>query len=195
MNFLGHAVLSFNHPDILAGNMAGDFFKGKKILENIPQELAKGVLLHRFIDHYTDQHRAIGRAKIWFRPYYGLFSGALVDVAMDHFLANDPMWFEDDQSLKSFSTATYQQLQEKLNHLPIQFQRVFPYMKNEDWLYSYRKVKSMEKAFVMLSKRSERFPDGAEAYKIFISHYYELNQCYLDLIDDAQKAVKIELSI
>jgi hypothetical protein len=29
MNYLGHAYLSFNHQDILVGNMISDFIKGK----------------------------------------------------------------------------------------------------------------------------------------------------------------------
>ncbi len=30
MNYLAHAYLSFNDPDVLAGNMISDFVKGKK---------------------------------------------------------------------------------------------------------------------------------------------------------------------
>ena len=30
MNYLAHAYLSFNKPDILAGNIISDFVKGKK---------------------------------------------------------------------------------------------------------------------------------------------------------------------
>jgi acyl carrier protein phosphodiesterase len=33
MNYLAHAYLSFNEPEILTGNMISDFVKGKKKFE------------------------------------------------------------------------------------------------------------------------------------------------------------------
>ena len=36
MNYLAHAFLSFNQPDILAGNILSDFIKGKKKFDYSP---------------------------------------------------------------------------------------------------------------------------------------------------------------
>lgn len=57
MNFLAHAHLSFNNPEILVGNLISDFVKGKKQY-NYPQRIHKGILLHRAIDQFTDEHPA-----------------------------------------------------------------------------------------------------------------------------------------
>lgn len=94
MNYLAHAYLSFNHPDILVGNMISDFVKGKKKFD-FPQDIQKGIMLHRMVDTFTDTHEATKEAKEVFRPHYRLYSGAFVDVIYDHFLAADPSEFSE----------------------------------------------------------------------------------------------------
>ena len=88
MNFLAHAYLSFQHPEILVGNMISDFVKGRKRLD-YSQGIQQGILLHRQIDAFTEMHPATKEARKFLRPAVGLYSGAFVDVAYDHFLAND----------------------------------------------------------------------------------------------------------
>ena len=93
MNYLAHAYLSFNHPGILVGNMVSDFVKGaaKFSFNGIIQQ---GINLHRDIDSFTDTHPATREAKSVFQPAYRLYSGAIMDVLYDHFLANDPEHFD-----------------------------------------------------------------------------------------------------
>ena len=105
MNYLAHAYFSFNHPEILAGNMISDFVKGKKKYD-FPPGIQKGIALHREIDAFTDIHEATKMAKEIFRPHYRLYSGAFIDVVYDYFLANDKTVFTDS-SLLNFSLTTY----------------------------------------------------------------------------------------
>ena len=101
MNYLAHACLSFNHPEILTGNMISDFVKGKKKFDYSAQ-IQKGIALHRAIDEFTDAHEETRNAKLFFKPGYGLYAGAFVDIVYDHFLANDENEFANDE-LASFS--------------------------------------------------------------------------------------------
>ena len=55
MNFLGHLALSGNDNDVLFGNFIADAIKGKSYLD-WPKKVQKGILLHRFIDDFTDTH-------------------------------------------------------------------------------------------------------------------------------------------
>ena len=75
MNFLAHAHLSFNHPQILVGNLISDFVKGKKQYE-YTAAIHKGIQLHRAIDNFTDTHEATQKIKFFFRPQYRLYSFA-----------------------------------------------------------------------------------------------------------------------
>ena len=78
--------------------MISDFVKGKKKFE-FPAAILTGIELHREIDSFTDEHSATKEAKKIFTPYYGLYSGAFVDVAYDYFLANDQRSFENHEAL------------------------------------------------------------------------------------------------
>src|SRR5690606_1175194 len=84
-----------------------DFVKGLKALENFPVGIKNGIILHRKIDEFTDHHPAVLKAKNIFRPQYRLYSGAFVDVVFDHFLANDPRYFQDEKALFKFSQFVY----------------------------------------------------------------------------------------
>src|SRR6476661_6072161 len=125
MNYLAHAYLSFNDPQILVGNMISDYVKGKAQF-SFSGKVQKGITLHREIDRYTDSHPSTKKAKEIFRPAYRLYSGAIMDVLYDHFLANDDSEFTP-VSLKEFSTRTYQQLELQAAELPINFLQVFTY--------------------------------------------------------------------
>ena len=55
MNFLAHLYLSKSNENIIIGNFIADAVKGKKY-NNYPKEIKAGILLHREIDNYTDNH-------------------------------------------------------------------------------------------------------------------------------------------
>ena len=116
MNYLAHAYLSFGRPGILVGNMISDFVKGKRKYD-YPEQIQKGIAVHREIDRFTDTHQATKEAKEVFRPAYRLYAGALMDVIYDHFLALDENEFTDE-SLKTFTTNTYAMLDQFTDHFP-----------------------------------------------------------------------------
>lgn len=195
MNYLGHAFLSFGDPLLLTGNIAGDYIKGKIGLDKYPEKMQQGILLHRKIDTYTDAHLAVERAKIWFREDYRLYSGAIMDTIFDHFLANDPKHFPSEKDLLEFTLQTYAQLENNREYMPERFALYFPYMKEQNWLYNYRHVQGIQRSLNGLHRRAQHMPPPDNAYKTFITHYYQLAQCYYELIDDVISFVKIELSL
>src|SRR5687767_10055662 len=105
MNFLAHAYLSFDHPEILVGNLISDFVKGKKKFD-YSENIQHGIALHRAIDTFTDYHQTTQIAKSFFRADYRLYSGAFMDIVYDHFLANDTNEFADERTLLQFTEHT-----------------------------------------------------------------------------------------
>lgn len=194
MNYLGHALLSFGKPEILAGNMIGDYVKGKQILETFPAGIKQGIMLHRKIDAFADTHPATLKAKNLFRPDYRLYAGAFVDSMYDHFLANDPHYFAREQDLATFAQEVYQSLEQQKQWLPQSFQEMLPHMVSHNWLYNYRTLKGMQNSFKGLVRRAKYLESSDKAYEILVSHYYELNQHYFDFIDDISEYVKNELN-
>jgi acyl carrier protein phosphodiesterase len=178
LNYLAHAYLSFNQPAILAGNLFSDFVKGKQVYQ-YPEDVQKGILLHRAIDSFTDEHAATREAKNIFKPHYRLYSAAFIDVSYDHFLANDWQQFTDD-SLSEFSQQVYNSLDKYLEMCPEPFRLMFPYMKQQNWLYNYRNRSGIEKSFAGVVHRSAYLTESQTAFKLFEENYYKLQQYYAD---------------
>lgn len=176
MNYLAHAYLSFNHPEILVGNMISDFVKGKKKFD-YPMPIQQGIMLHRFIDTFTDGHQATKEAKEIFRPAYRLYSGAFVDVVYDHFLANDENEFTEN-SLLIFSQQVYSSLDKYIEWMPEKFALMFPYMKQNNWLLHYRSRWGTAKSLGGVVKRAAYLTESETAFHLFEQHYQLLQQCY-----------------
>lgn len=177
MNFLAHALLSFGDQDFLTGNMISDFVKGKRKFD-FPPLIQKGIALHRAIDEFTDFHPITAKAKEFFRPDYRLYSGPLVDIVYDHFLALDDDQFLKNNGLKSFTETTYHQLHNNESYFPLPFQKMFPYMQSQNWLYGYRSKEGIRKSFGGLVYRAAYLDDAETAFKIFNKDYDSLAKYY-----------------
>ena len=188
MNYLGHAYLSFDHHEILVGNMISDFIKGKQRFV-FSGNIQKGIELHRNIDEFTDHHPVTKKAMDIFRPAYRLYSGPIVDILYDHFLANNEEIFSDI-SLKSFTAAVYKKLENHASELPQRFLLAFSYMRAEDWLYNYRFQRGMKKSLGGLVRRATYLSESDTAYNLFLEHYVLLNSYFREFFQDVKQFAK-----
>ena len=193
MNYLAHAYLSFQQPEIVVGNMISDYIKGRKQFD-YPLSIQKGIKLHRAIDQFTDTHPATQQLKSFFRTQYRLYSGAFADVVYDHFLANDKMEFSSEIELKQFADTTYQILETMTGFFPEPFQKIFSYMKEYDWLYNYRYKWAIKKSFGGLVKRSAYLTECKIAFEIFNAHYDAMQICYVEFFPSLKKYAAHHLS-
>lgn len=193
MNYLAHAYLSFQLPEILVGNMISDYIKGKKQFE-YPLPIQKGIKLHRAIDQFTDTHEATQQLKLFFRPQYRLYAGAFADVVYDHFLANDNAAFSSETELKEFANTTYGILEANASFFPAPFQKMFPYMKEYDWLYNYRYKWAIEKNFNGLVRRAVYLTESKIAFEVFNEHYEAMQVCYTNFFPSLKKYTEHQLS-
>lgn len=185
MNYLAHAYLSFNNADILVGNLISDFVKGKKKFD-YPLSIQKGISLHRMIDEFTDSHPATNEAKKFFKPAYGLYAGAFMDIAYDHFLANDKKEFAEN-GLQDFARQTYGLLNPYITLFPEKFRIMFHYMKLQNWLYNYQFEEGIRNSFIGLVRRAKFMNEAQSAFAIFKDHYPELRNCYDMFFPDIKK--------
>ena len=193
MNYLAHAYLSFNHPEVLAGNMISDFIKGKQQF-NFPDEVRKGIRLHRLIDSFTDSHPVNREAKAVFRADYGLYSGAFHDIVYDHFLATDAGIFPADE-LGHFAQSTYSKLDTQIGILPDNFLRIFPYMKNQNWLLNYRYRQGIENSFRGLVHRASYLHDYETINVLFDKNYTTLQAGYRQFFPELKAYAEEQFSM
>lgn len=156
--------------------MISDYVKGKKKFD-YPSAIQKGIMLHRDIDTFTDLHPATKEAKEVFRPHYRLYSGAFVDVIYDHFLATDPNEFTAD-SLLDFSKKIYSNLDKHIQWMPERFAHMYPYMKEQNWLYNYQFRWGTEKSLGGVARRAVYLSESDTAFQLFEQHYQLLGDCY-----------------
>ena len=116
MNYLAHIYLSGNNDELKIGNFMADSIKGKKYLK-YPESIQKGIILHRAIDYYTDTHPIVMQSIRRLFAIYGHYSGIIVDIFYDHFLAAN--WKNySDVPLKNYIKDFYKLLQENFEILP-----------------------------------------------------------------------------
>lgn len=193
MNFLAHAYLSFNDPEVLVGNMIADAIKGKGV-NNYPCQIKKGILLHRSIDAYTDQHELVKKTRKIFYPVIRHYSMVISDVIYDHFLGVN--WSKYNQeTLTDFAMRSYHDLERNSQYFPEKFDRIFPNMKEDNWFVMYSTKPGIYKTIERLSYRSKEFIWSKETIRNFDEHYVELEKHFLEffpeLIDSSNKILSI----
>jgi acyl carrier protein phosphodiesterase len=174
MNYLAHAYLSFNHPEILVGNMISDYVKGKTKF-NYSKAIQNGIMYHREIDTYTDNHLIIKEAKKIFQPNYRLYSGAFIDVVIDHYLAKK---LQQEINFEKFTVDTYTTLQNFEAIFPIVFKKMFTSMQQHNWLYNYQFNWAMEKSFQGLQRRALYISEVQTAFILFENNYNQLDDLF-----------------
>jgi len=114
MNFLAHLFLSGHSPELLIGNLLGDYVKGSD-LDRYPEPVREGIRLHRRIDSFSAEHAGCRSSRERISPERRRYAGIIVDVGYDHFLIRH--WADyADQPLSAFVDWVYDQLQ-KYPHL------------------------------------------------------------------------------
>jgi acyl carrier protein phosphodiesterase len=110
MNYLAHVYLSGTNDLLKIGNFMADSIKGNDY-EKFPSEIKKGVLLHRFIDSFTDSHPIYRKSKHRLHEKYGHYSGVIMDILYDHFLAKN--WNNySNEKLENYAENFYKLLQD-----------------------------------------------------------------------------------
>jgi len=171
--------------------MVSDFLKGRGRF-GLSGKIQVGIALHRYIDEYTDTHPLIREAKEFFRPHYRLYSAPIVDIILDHFLANDSSIFTDD-SLLRFSLNTYQHLDDHFGELPQNFRQAFFYMKRDNWLYRYHQPEGIGRSLQGLVHRSRYLTESDTAMSILMDNYVALRTLYQPFFSDVKQFAKEKL--
>lgn len=151
MNYLAHALLSGDDPEILIGNMAADSIKGMS-LSALRTNVTRGVHLHRRIDFLTDNSDGFSACMSVFKPTYGRYAHVLADIAIDHLLIGN--WGDCSKTdLHVFIEHVYGVLLKNHAILPHKFIPIADRMRREDWLSSYGTLAGVATAYERIACR------------------------------------------
>jgi len=180
MNHLAHLFLAGDTPESLIGNLSGDFVKGP-LGDRFTPAIREGIAQHRRIDAFTDAHPAVAA----FRRVldHGHYSRVIADVFFDHFLA---LRFDEfaGEPLESFLDRTYAAIDPHVDTLPGMLRFVYPRMRDEQWLLSYRHVEGIHTTLANISRRFSRRPHLETAARHLIDSRPELEAHFDEFFPD-----------
>jgi len=188
MNFLAHSHLSGKNKDILFGNFIADSVKGSEF-NKFPEDIKIGILLHRKIDSYTDRHDIVRSSIKLIRPDYSKYSGVIVDIYYDHFLA--AKWEQyHHQSLSEFARNVYLVLGRKFKYLPTRNRKMLPFLIAQNWLVGYANLHDLKRVFGGMDRRTNNqsgMKDAVDQLKIY---YKELESHFIEFYPELEEFAK-----
>ncbi|WP_412464358.1 ACP phosphodiesterase [Flavobacterium mekongense] len=153
MNFLAHIYLSGDNDLLKIGNFMADSIRGHKY-EEYPAEIRKGILLHRAIDSFTDTHPIYRQSKHRLHEKYGHYSGVIMDIFYDHFLAKN--WCDyHNEKLEDYAENFYALLKNHRDILTENIKNMLPYMIGRNWLVSYASIEGLKKILFQMDHRTK----------------------------------------
>lgn len=182
MNFLAHIYLSGEDPEVQLGNFMADAVKGNQYMRYSPG-IQRGILLHRFIDSYTDAHPVFRQSKSRLHgKQFGHYTGVIMDMFYDHFLAAN--WDEfHHQALEDFTGEFYQLITQYKNNTPERTQHLIPYMIEQNWLMKYQSIEGLDLILGQMNRRTKGRSNMDQAalelrqdYRAFEAEFYDFFQ-------------------
>ena len=182
MNFLAHIYLSGTDKELITGNFIADSLKGKSYLK-YPVGIQRGVVLHRAIDFYTDTHPTVRKSISRLFGTYGHYSGIIVDIIYDHFLASHWEKFSH-VALDVFVSGFYELLQSHYPVLPKPVQQFLPYMIKDNWLLSYATLEGIGRILYQMNERTKRRSKMNFAIVELEEHYEDFETEFLSFFEE-----------
>lgn len=195
MNFLAHIYLSGENDQVKVGNFIGDWIKGNEH-KKYPPDIQKGILLHRSIDSFTDNHPIVKKSKSRLNDKYHKYSGIIIDIFYDHFLAHNWNVFSD-MPLVDFTRNLNHCLVDNMSFLPPDIQEFIPRFMKRRWIESYATLEGIEHVLEGMTKHTSLPDKTADAIGILKSDYAEFKTEFFDYFPQlvAHVEEKFEISI
>lgn len=196
MNFLAHIYLSGNNKMVTIGNFMADGIYGESY-KNYPTDIQKGILLHREIDTFTDAHYIVRQSTKRLHENYSHYSGVIVDILYDHFLAKNWNAYSTI-SLEVYVDTFYNVLEGHFEILPLRIQRLMPFMIADNWLLNYSKIEGIQRVLEGMNRRSKYKSNMNEATKDLKKFYSEFENEFTLFFEELiifsnQKLIEINL--
>lgn len=192
MNYLSHIFLSKNDSNVAIGNFIGDFVKGSQFNE-FPERIRTGIILHRKIDHFTDNHSVVINAKTFIRPAFGRYSGIILDMYFDYFLAKNFNQYSNGRSLKFFAFKFYLAALLKYRYLPARVKGFIFHFISTNRLVKYSTLDGLKHSLEIMAFHKVSAIKPNQTIEFLIQNTDELeklfHQFFPDLIEFVDKQI------
>ena len=192
MNFLAHIYLSGDDDFVKIGNFMADSIRGSQYLD-YPDSLQKGILLHRHIDSFTDSHPIYRKSKHRLHEKYGHYSGVIMDIAYDHFLAKN--WSKySNEKLEDYAADFYKLMQDNYEILTERTKGMLPYMIGRNWLVSYATIAGLEMILFQMDYRTKHRAHMQEAIVEIQDFYTEFESEFFQFFEELKSSCQQKIT-
>ena len=188
MNYLAHLLLAGPDDASRVGNLMGDFVKGRpeSLREDYPAAVVDGIMMHRQLDRFTDDHPSFRTARQWLAPERRRFAGIVIDIFFDHFLTAHWASFST-QPLPRFLEEIYATLERHRDWLSDELAGVLPRMRQENWLMSYGTIDGLALTFDRISERRPRLAAIRGSTDDLVAHYHSFDRTFHEFFGAARE--------
>ncbi len=192
MNFLAHIYLSGENDLVKIGNFMADSIRGHSY-EKYSDDVKKGILLHRSIDSFTDFHPIYRQSKHRLHEKYGHYSGVIMDIFYDHFLAKNWKTYSDEK-LEVYAETFYSLLKDKHDLLTEKAKGMLPYMIGRNWLVSYATIEGLEMIMFQMDHRTKNRVAMHESIVELQQFYVEFETEFKQFFEELRKHCQQKLA-
>ena len=142
-----------------------------------------GIVQHRRIDAFTDEHPSVSAFRRVLIPDHGHYSRVIADMFLDHFLA---CRFDEyaHEPLETFLGRTFATIDPHADALPGPLRAIYPRIRDEQWLLSYRDIEGIRFALRNMSRRFSRGPRLEPAVRHLVDSRVELERRFGEFMPD-----------
>lgn len=152
MNYLAHIYLADNNDKNILDNFLGDYVN-KSLEDNFEDSIKSDIFMHRKLDSFTDSNSIFLRSRNRISSVNRRFSGVLIDMFYDHFLAKNWVMYSEIP-LEEFADKFYRMLERFSYCLPDKLTKRPPFRVEKNWLLSYNEIYGIK---IFLDRISQRF--------------------------------------
>ncbi len=178
-----HLILAGDDPETIIGNYIADHIRGVQAVNELPNAVKRGVLLHRAIDTFSDMHHAVRHSVTLLRPSHKHYAPVAVDILYDHFLIKNWKIFVRED----FSTVVnrfYQLLEDRMDTLPPKSQRISRKIIDSQWFDRYETFEGMQEVFSAVNRRTHFKSALADTVQYLVEFYHEFENDFLVFTPD-----------
>ncbi|MFN8415798.1 MAG: ACP phosphodiesterase [Cytophagaceae bacterium] len=187
MNFLAHLYLSGEPSDLMVGNFIADSIRGKEV-QTFSEDIQKGIILHRFIDHFTDTHPVTHDIKLRIQEDFHKYNAVVVDLYYDHFLSKHWSKFHPTP-IEEYAAMIYQFMQQQPN-MPERVEELLPYMMKQNWLVNYANFDGLQRVFNGMSRRANFTSNMEKGIEVLQREYDFLEEAFFTYFPQLEVACK-----
>lgn len=166
----------------------GDMLSNKDVAQ-LPEQMKRGVKIHRAIDHHTDNHASMRQVVKLLRPRHRKYAPVVADILLDHVLVIN--WkVHSSVDYETFENWVYNTISTNFDSIPFHLHKRLKSMVLHRWLHQYSSLDGMQYVLDRMDKRARFQSDFGSAIQDYHKHQVEMSDALSVLFQDLTKLVR-----